>query len=359
MFGPSSESRWLILFCMQGLWFLPSLIFGAVQGFTSGSWQMLLFAVVSLSIWPLGRWLQHSRNFALDGQVSFDGKDVWIGGHRLPRREVFWRHDWHATVWAGLVAQEAELSLPSVLAAAAARGFRGSTAESNWIGVDGGHGFELDLAKSGPHLLIIGATGTGKSELLRLLVSGWLNQEADLELTLIDFKGGATMVPFANHPRVVGLATDLELTDVVAIAATLERQLMRRQEQLAESGMSSIEEYCRSGRTLKRHFIVVDELGELLRQHPRLSQALEQIAARGRSLGMHLVIANQSMSGVSRNLLVNLRARVAIGEMDPIDLSQLGFRSRGLPRTLGAKWSPAKLRTGDGFELEFAFPIGF
>lgn len=320
---------------------------------------MLLFATVSLSVWPASRWLQRHRDFDLSGSVAFDGKDVWIGEHRLPRREVFWRRDWHNIVWSGLAAQAAEASLPQILAAAASRGFRGSTRDSNWIGVDGSQGFELDLAKAGPHLLIIGATGTGKSELLRLLVTGWLNQEIDLELTLIDFKGGATMARFAKHPRVVGLATDLELTDVLAISATLERQLVRRQELLAEVGLSSIEEYWRSGRRLKRHFIVVDELGELLRQHPRLAQALEQIAARGRSLGMHLVIANQSMSGVSRNLLVNLRARVAIGEMDPIDLSQLGFRSRGQPRTFSSKWRPARLRTGDGFELEFAFPIGF
>jgi archaellum biogenesis ATPase FlaH len=344
---------------MQGLWFLPSLIFGAVQGFTTGSWQMLLFAMVSLSIWPLGRWLQHNRNFALDAPVAFDGKDVWIGSHRLPRREVFWRQDWHAIVWAGLVAKASELSLPDVLAAAASKGFRGSSGESNWIGVDGASDFQLDLAHTGPHLLIIGATGTGKSELLRLLVTGWLNQAADVELTLIDFKGGATMARFAQHPRVVGLATDLALTDVLAIATTLERQLSHRQELFAEVGVSNIEEYWRFGRSLRRHFVVVDELGELLRQHPRLAQVLEQIAARGRSLGMHLVIANQSMSGISRNLLVNLRARVAIGEMDPIDLSQLGFRTRGQPRSFGAQWRPAKLKTGDGFELEFAFPIGF
>lgn len=344
---------------MQGLWFVPSLIFGAVQGFTTGSWQMLLFALVSLSIWPASRWFQRHRDFDLSGPVSFDGKDVWIGEHRLPRREVFWRSTWHSVVWKGLVAQESELSLPQLLAAAATRGFRGSSPESNWLGVDGSEGFELDLAKTGPHLLIIGATGTGKSEFLRLLVTGWLNQERDLELTLIDFKGGATMARFAGHRRVVGLATDLQVTDVLSIAATLELQLVHRQELLAEVGLPTIEEYWRKGRELKRHFIVVDELGELLRQHPRLAQALEQIAARGRSLGMHLIIANQSMSGVSRNLLVNLRARVAIGDMDPIDLNQLGFRSRGQTPSLGPNWRVAKLKTGEGFELEFAFPIGF
>ena len=345
--------------CMQGLWFIPSLIFGAVQGFTTGSWQMLTFAALSLGVWPLSRWLKSKRDFDSEGQVVFDGKDVWIGQNRLPRREVFWRRDWHEVVWRGLAESSAEHALPEQLAQARAQGFRGALEGTTWLGMDGESSFEFDLARSGPHLLVIGATGTGKSELLRLLVTGCLNQSEELQLTLIDFKGGATMARFASHPRVVALATDLALTDVVAIASTLESQLATRQQLLAEHGVSSIEDYLRAGRSLKRQVIVIDELGELLRQHPRLLQALEQIAARGRSLGMHLVLANQSMAGISRNLLVNLRARVAIGDMDPIDLSQLGFRNRYKPRRMAQSWRPAKMKTGDGFELDFAFPIGF
>ncbi|MEO0067424.1 MAG: hypothetical protein RJB63_549 [Actinomycetota bacterium] len=344
---------------MQGLWFIPSVIFGAVQGFTTGSWQMLFFALLSLAIWPASRWLKHHRDFDLNGSVSFDGKDVWLGEHRLPRREVFWRREWHQAVWDGLIQEAATQSLPELLLAAKASGFRGSSPDATWLGVDGSQAFEFDLPKSGPHLLVIGATGTGKSELLRLLVTGWINQAAAVDLTLIDFKGGATLARFAKQPRVVGLATDLELTDVVAIANTLERQLVARQVALAEAEAPNIEEFRRLGLALKRHYIVIDELGELLRQHPRLGSALEQIAARGRSLGMHLVITNQSMSGITRSLLVNLRARVAVGEMDPIDLSQLGFRTRSQPRAMAANWRPAKLKSGDGFESEFSFPIGF
>jgi S-DNA-T family DNA segregation ATPase FtsK/SpoIIIE len=222
-----------------------------------------------------------------------------------------------------------------------------------------GQDFEFHLPQDGPHLLIVGATGTGKSELLRLLISGWLNQATPLELSLIDFKGGATMARFAQHHRVVALATDLETTSALAIANSLEHQLIDRQNSMAEVGAQSIEDFWRQGRALSRRFVVIDELGELLRQHPRLSQVLEQIAARGRSLGMHLVVSNQSLSGVSRGLLVNLRARMAIGEMDPIDLSQLGFRRKGnLPNDFSS-WRTAKLRNGNGVETDFTFPIGF
>jgi hypothetical protein len=344
---------------MQGIWFLPSLIFGAVQGFTSGNWQMLIFAALSLGVWPLGAWLKHRRDFPLNQAVNFDGKDVWIGQHRLPRREIFWRREWHEALWAGLTSRSDLDALPSALEAARATGFRGSVPGSTWLGVDGSQRFEFSLADSGPHLLIVGATGTGKSELLRLLVTGWLNQTMETSLTLIDFKGGATMARFATHPRVVALATDLRLTDVVSIADTLERQLRERQMCLAKASASSIEDYWRRGSHLNRQIIVIDELGELLRQHPKLLSVLEQISSRGRSLGMHLVAANQSMAGISRNLLVNLRARVAIGDMDPIDLSQLGFKTRVQRTPSPENWRSARLKTGEGFEFDFWFPIGF
>jgi hypothetical protein len=344
---------------MQGLWFIPSLIFGAVQGFSSGNWQMFLFAALSLIIWPLGRWLKHNREFAIDGAVVVDGTDVWIGDHRLPRSEFLWRRQWHGVVWDALNATAAADSLLEMLDRARGKGFRGSAPGTIWVGVDGLQNVEFDLVVDGPHLLVVGATGTGKSELLRLMISGWLNQDQRVDLTLIDFKGGATMARFAGNPRVIGLATDLERTDVLAVATTLERQLTARQALLADSEVSSIEELHRIGGALNRQVIVIDEFGELLRQHPRIVQVLEQVASRGRSLGMHLVVANQSMAGVSRTLLVNLRARVAIGEMDPIDFSQLGFRTRTQGTRLEPKWRTAKMKTGNALEIPFAFPIGF
>lgn len=319
----------------------------------------MAFALLSLGVWPLSVWIRSHRDFALDGGVEFDGKDVWIGEHRLPRQEFLWRKSWHQVVWDGLASQTAELTIPDLLNSARGRGFLGTRRGCVWIGLEEHRDFEMNLPEDGPHLLIAGATGTGKSELLRLMVSGWLNLEAQIELTLIDFKGGATMSRFAQHPRVVGLATDLETTDALSVANTLEQQLVTRQAVLAEVGAENIEEFWRQGRRLSRRIVVIDELGELLRQHPRLGQVFEQIAARGRSLGIHLVVANQSLSGVSRSLLVNLRARIAIGEMDPLDLSQLGFRNRGNPSPVPPGWRFAKLRDGSGAEHGFAFPIGF
>ncbi len=320
---------------------------------------MLAFALLSFGVWPLSVWIRRHREFALDGAVAFDGKDVWIGAHRLPRREILWRKDWHQVVWDGLAQQHSQQTQPDLLNAARLRGFLGLSPDSNWLGIDSGVDINFKLPEDGPHLLVVGATGTGKSELLRLLISGWLNQSSPIELSLIDYKGGATMARFAEHPRVVGLATDLETTDALAVANTLDQELIRRQTLLAELGAQNIEEYWRYGAALNRRFVVIDELGELLRQHPRLGQVLEQIAARGRSLGIHLVVANQSLTGVTRGLLVNLRARIAIGDMDPIDLNQLGFRKRGQAPADTPGWRSAKLHDGTGRELGFNFPIGF
>jgi hypothetical protein len=344
---------------MQGLWFLPSLIFGAVQGFTTGSWQMLVFAAVSLSIWPLGKWVKNHRDFQLAGPAHFDGKDVWIGDHRLPRREIFWRKSWHSYLWEAFAANRSREELPKVLETVRARGFTGEEPKSIWLGMSNSAELSFKIEAEGPHLLIVGATGTGKSEMLRMMVAGWLNQIEQTELALIDFKGGATLARFARHPRVVALATDLNATNALKIAETFEAELMLRQKVLAEAQASSIEDFLEGGGRLCRRVIVIDELGELLRQHPKLSSVLEQVAARGRSLGLHLVATNQSMSGVSRGLLVNLRARIAIGDMDPIDFSQLGFRGRFQPRQSQSNWRQARLKNASGSEVEFEFPIGF
>ncbi|MEY4042935.1 MAG: hypothetical protein RL529_502 [Actinomycetota bacterium] len=344
---------------MQGLWFLPSLIFGVVQGFTTGSWQMLVFAAVSLSIWPLGKWIKNHRDFQLAGPAHFDGKDVWIGDHRLPRREIFWRKSWHSYLWEAFAAHRSREDFPKLLEVVRGRGFTGEEANSIWLGISNSAELSFKIEAEGPHLLIVGATGTGKSELLRMMVAGWLNRVEQTELALIDFKGGATLARFARHPRVVALATDLNATNALKIADTFEAELMRRQKVLAEVQASSIEDYLEGGGRLCRQVIVIDELGELLRQHPRLCSVLEQVAARGRSLGLHLVATNQSMSGVSRGLLVNLRARIAIGDMDPIDFSQLGFRGRFQPRQSQPNWRQARLKNASGLEVEFEFPIGF
>jgi FtsK/SpoIIIE family len=343
---------------MSGLWFVPSLIFGVYQGLISGSWQMLLFSVSSLAVWPLNRIWRRHRDFALDGEVRVEAGRVYIGDHRLPRSELLWRGNWHSFIDLALqnrsAIQDSKRLIESVGLSA-----RDIEAEATWLGVCQGKPLSYLAPRDGPHLVIIGATGTGKSELLRLATKGWLSQSKDLELVLIDCKGGAALAPFASSDRVKSLATDMNPQAIQSVSEVILAQLQSRQHLFAAAEASNIEDFVAKGFNLARLIIVIDELGELIRSQPKLLGVLEQVAARGRSLGLHLVLTNQSLSGVPRALLVNLRARIAIGEMDPIDLNQLGFKNRASQTVLDEGWRWARFKSATGFEADFCFPVGF
>jgi ESX secretion system protein EccC len=186
------------------------------------------------------------------------------------------------------------------------------------IGLDGeGEPVVLDLKESaqhgmGPHGLVVGATGSGKSELLRTLVAGLAAKHSPelLSLVLIDFKGGATFAGVTELPHVSGLITNLEgdLAMVDRVRAALEGERQRRQQMLRDAGnIDSVREYQirqvaggtdSSGRPLEPMpylLIIVDEFGELLSGRPDFVDLFVQIGRVGRSLGMHLLLATQRL----------------------------------------------------------------
>ncbi|MGC4747913.1 type VII secretion protein EccCb [Micromonospora sp. DT201] len=204
------------------------------------------------------------------------------------------------------------------------------------IGTDGdGHAVVLDIKESaqggsGPHGLIVGATGSGKSELLRTLVAGLAITHPPelLSLVVVDFKGGATFAPLAELPHVAGmitnLADDAALIDRVRSALVGEQQ--HRQQLLRAAGnVDSIRDYHRkralgepgpNGEPLEPMpylLIIIDEFAELLSAYHEFVDLFVQIGRVGRSLGMHLLFSTQRLEeGRLRGLDSHLSYRICL-----------------------------------------------
>jgi S-DNA-T family DNA segregation ATPase FtsK/SpoIIIE len=178
------------------------------------------------------------------------------------------------------------------------------------IGVHAGGVAWLDLA-DGPHALVAGTTGAGKSELLQTLVlSLALHHPPErLALVLVDFKGGAGLGPCRDLPHVLGEVTDLDPAAAERALAGVRAELRRREALLAAAGVTDLEQLRERGTAPPRLVVVVDELRALREDLPDVLPALIRLSAQGRSLGIHLVLATQRPAGA---LDAQVRANVAI-----------------------------------------------
>ncbi len=182
----------------------------------------------------------------------------------------------------------------------------------------------VDLVGDGPHALVAGTTGSGKSELLRTLVVTLAAGSSPEHLTfvLVDYKGGATFDACADLPHTVGLVTDLDDRLAERALTSLEAELRRRERLLRAVGAADLADY-RSvpGRApLPRLVVVVDEFAALSAELPAFVPALVGIAQRGRSLGIHLVLATQRPAGVvSDDIRANTNLRLALRLHDRAD----------------------------------------
>ena len=211
----------------------------------------------------------------------------------------------------------------------------------------------LDLKESaqfghGPHGLCVGATGSGKSEMLRSLVVGLLATHSPevLAMVLVDYKGGATFAPFANAPQVTGVITNLsdDVSLIERVYASLSGEIQRRQEVLKQAGnLANITDYqlhrqelAAAGTDLPPlpHLVVIiDEFGELLTARPDFIELFLSIGRIGRSIGVHLLLSSQRIEG---------------GKLRGLD-TYLSYRI-GL-RTLSEAESRTVLDTPDAFHL--------
>ncbi len=180
---------------------------------------------------------------------------------------------------------------------------------------------EIDLCRQGPHALIAGTTGSGKSELLQTLIAGLaLNHPPDrCSFLLVDYKGGAAFAEAAALPHTVGLLTDLDGQGTARALRSLGAELTRREEVLSAHEVADIAALP-AGVDLARLIIVVDEFATLAEELPSFVPGLVAIAQRGRSLGVHLVLATQRPGGVvSPEIRANCTLRVCLRTTDEAD----------------------------------------
>ncbi|MEV0533825.1 FtsK/SpoIIIE domain-containing protein [Kitasatospora sp. NPDC050463] len=183
----------------------------------------------------------------------------------------------------------------------------------------------LDLVRDGPHALVAGTTGSGKSELLQSFVASLAaaNRPDELTFVLVDYKGGSAFRECAELPHTLGMVTDLDAHLVERALASLGAELRRRERLLAEVAAKDHPEY-RSKRLadpglppLPRLLLVIDEFATLVREVPDFVPGLIGIAQRGRSLGIHLVLATQRPSGaVTSDIRANTNLRIALRVTD-------------------------------------------
>ena len=345
---------------MQWIWYLPSMLIGLGFGFSSGYWQLALISVFMVLI-LIGTQVYKNRypQFDENSLVHVSNASVAIGNRVLPRFQFLWKAQWHQLLLAELSKASTGDHFLLALDRIKQDRFRvNGVAEGglvSWIGSSETSELTLDLVSDGPHLIIVGPTGSGKSEFLRMLLTS-LRATQEFELALFDYKGGAALEAFADES--IGIATDLDQESQLELFALLANELAKRERLFAVEKCSSIESYVAAGNTLSRIVVVVDEFVAALASGPKALATIEDIAARGRSLGVHLVAATQSLTGVTRAMLTNLRARVAMTSSDPIDLVQLGINpSKHKPINISG-WASAIVYLGSNQAQGFSFPLG-
>lgn len=228
----------------------------------------------------------------------------------------------------------------------------------------GGQPLVLDLSHTGhgPHGLVAGTTGSGKSEMLQTLVISLAlrHHPYDMGFVLVDFKGGGAFSPLISLPHVLGLVTNISGNLAERALVALEAEIKRREHLFNQFHVNDIARYQelywqqqgQGMEPLPRVVIIVDEFAELVTDYPEFMDGLVRVARVGRSLGIHLILATQSPRGkVSQQIWANSRFRICLRVEDAAESQDMLHRPDAayLPRIPGRGY----LQVGDNevFEL--------
>ncbi len=223
------------------------------------------------------------------------------------------------------------------------------------IGSTANQPFMLDLRSQGPHALVGGTTGAGKSEFLQTWVLGMAAAHSPdrVNFLFVDYKGGAAFSECTNLPHTVGLVTDLSPHLVRRALVSLKAELRYREELLQHHKANDLvalekKDIASAPPSL---IIIVDEFAALVKEVPDFVDGVVDVAQRGRSLGLHLILATQRPAGVIRdNLRANTNLRIALRMADEADSQDVvGTKQAALfepiPGRAMAKLGPGRLTT--------------
>lgn len=190
------------------------------------------------------------------------------------------------------------------------------------LGVGPNGPFEVDLVKDGPHGLLAGTTGAGKSEFLRSFVLSMATRFSPeaVNFVLVDYKGGGAFDVCAELPHTVAMVTDLDGHLGARALRSLQAELRFREITFRDAGAHDLGGYRAGGGIMPRLVVVVDEFATLAAELPDFLDALVDIAQRGRSLGIHMILATQRPAGVvDAKIKSNTNLRISLRVQDDAD----------------------------------------